>query len=104
MQDVTGEVHRLLGGPDRLEHRRKIFIAVREQLDLVAPDRNWIRKGEGRPEKLRIPDGESVLEMIFERMTPDKEQAENQDDGEEAEDEPNPFRDGKPPPALIQPV
>jgi hypothetical protein len=37
-------------------------------------------------------------------MTPDEEQTENQDDGEETEGEPHPFRDGKSPPALAQPV
>src|SRR2546421_2249719 len=78
MQNVGGKVYRLLGRPDRLEHRWKILVAVREQLDLVARDRHWIRKGEGGTEKLRIPHGERMLEVIFERMTPDKEHAENQ--------------------------
>jgi hypothetical protein len=42
--------------------------------------------------------------MIFECVPPDEEQAKNKDDGEKTEGEPNPFRDGKSPPALVQPM
>src|SRR3954447_5797323 len=89
MEDVRGKIHRLLGGSDRLEHRRKICVAIREHLDLVTADRNGIRESEGRAEKLRIPDRETMFEMIFEGVSPDEEETENKDDGEKTEGEPD---------------
>ena len=44
MENVTGKVHGLPRGADRFEHGREIFVAVGEQLDFVARDRNRIAK------------------------------------------------------------
>src|SRR2546423_106393 len=47
MENVTGEVNRLPRAADGLQHRREIFVAIGEQLDFVARDRNRIAKREG---------------------------------------------------------
>ncbi len=45
-----------------------------------------------------------MFQRVIESVTPDEKQAENQDDGEEAHGKPDPFGDGKTPPALVQPM
>ena len=104
MKDVTGEVHRLPRGADGLEHGGEVFVAVGEQGDLVARDQNRIGERQGRSQELRRVHGETMLETILKRVTPNEKQAENKDDGEKSETEPDPFRDSESPPAVMQPM
>ena len=45
-----------------------------------------------------------MLEVIFERVTPDEEEAEDQDDRQEAEAEHDPLGERELPPTLVQPM
>ena len=80
IKNVSGEIDRLASGMNRIQHCGKIFVSVREEFDLVACERDWIGQCQSRAEKFRIADGERMLEVIFERVTPDKEEAEDQND------------------------
>lgn len=104
MQDVSSEVDGFFCGPDGRKHRRKIFVAVSQQLDFVAGDRNWIGERQGGAKKFRVPNGKSMLEMILERVPSDKKEAKNEDDNEEAERKSDPLGDGEAPPRLMKPV
>ena len=54
--NILRPVHRLSGRVNRGQHRRKIFVPVIQEFDLVAFDGDWIGQGQSRTEKLRITD------------------------------------------------
>jgi len=60
--------------------------AVGYAVDSIAFDRDWIGQGERRAEEFWIAYGKSVLEMIFQRVPADEENAEQRDDCSECQD------------------
>ena len=87
-----------------MQHGGKIFVTVLKQLDLVARDRDRVRKRQGGTEELRIADRESVIEAIFQGLAPDEKEAEDQNDRQEPQAKHDPLGESEFPPALVQPV
>jgi hypothetical protein len=104
IKDVSGEIYRLVSGMNRIQHCGKIFVSVGEEFDLVAGERDWIGQRQSRAEKFRIANGERMVETILESVTPDKKEAEDQNDREEAESKHDPFGQRELPPALVEPM
>src|SRR6266480_5298223 len=86
INDISLEVDGLFRGANCLEHGREIFVAVLQHFDGIAFDRYWIGQGERRAEEFRIAYGKSLLEMIFQRVPADEENAEQRNDCAECQD------------------
>ena len=86
INDVSLEVDALFRGANGVEHGREIFVAVLQDFDGIAFDRHWIGHGERRAKEFRIAYGEGVLKMIFQRVPPDEENAEQRNDRAERQD------------------
>jgi len=86
INDVSLEVDRLFRGANGVEHGREIFVTILQDFDCIAFDWHWIGHGERRGEEFRIAYGKRVLEMIFQRMPADEENAEQRNDCAECQD------------------
>ena len=83
---------------DRTQHGRKIFIAILQQRDLVARERDGICESERGTEELRVAYRKRVIESVLEHLAPDEEKAENHYDSDECEHQRDPFAEGDVPP------
>jgi hypothetical protein len=104
VQDIGRKVDSVLRGANLIQHRRKIFVSVDEQINLVAFNRHWVAKRKSGSEKLRIAHGECMLEVILERLTANKEEAEDKHDSQETKEKSDPISQGEFPPTLVQPM
>ena len=86
IKDVGREIDGLFRGANGVEHGREIFAAIFQDFDSIAFDRDWIGQGERRAEEFWIAYGKSVLEMIFQRVPADEENAEQRNDCAECQD------------------
>ena len=92
INNVSLEVNRLLRAMNRGQHRGEITVAIFEQVELVPVERDRRGQRKRRAEEGRIAHAEGVLEMIFEHMPANEEDAEDCEDGEKGEARCQPFR------------
>ena len=85
INNVSLEVNRLLRAMNRRQHRGEITVAIFEQVELVPGERHRRGQRERGAEEGGIADAEGVLEMIFEHVPANEEDAEDREDGEKGE-------------------
>ena len=89
---------------DGLEHGGEISITVLQDFDRIPFYGHRIGQGESRAKKFRITGGKRMLKMIFERVSPNKEDAKQRNDSADCQDEADPFANGKFPQLGVEPV